>query len=194
MKRLTTTLAASCALAVVAVTPPIVVRAADVSPSPASSPGLSYDDPAIHFEAPPGWERVNVQPPEGAAPGTKTVVFAKSLGKPEQKTIILMIAPYDGSLDGLETSTESELRSAEGASVFVDSKTKTTLANGMPAWWLKVSAGDQAGKMYRRYEYVAFDGMRGITAAVVARLGDLEEREAKDVLKTLTVVLYPRDR
>jgi hypothetical protein len=76
----------------------------------------------------------------------------------------------------------------------VDKREQTKLANGMPAYWLKVSQGSKAGQFQRRYELVVYDGTRAIIVAFVGRSGDFDEKEARDALASLYVVLYPRSR
>jgi hypothetical protein len=165
-------------------------------PAHAATDPLSYDDPAVHFRPPDGWERLSMLPsatPSPGDPGPPAAVYIKNRGKQDARTIVLTIQNYDGGLDNLETSHENDLRTAADG-VFIDKKIKTTLANGMPAWFLRVSSGSQLGDFLRRYEYLVYDGKRSIVASYIGRQGDFDEKEAKDALASLYVVLYPRDR
>lgn len=163
---------------------PSAVRADDAK--------LSYDDPAVHYSAPDGWYRQNL-PPEAEQSAHYVAAFGKTFDRNDTRTITLRIEPYTGSLDGLASSHESDLRS-QAESVFVDKKTKITLANGMPAWLMKVSIGQDAGRIVRDFEYVVFDGRRSIIASYVGRDGTFDDKEAISALSTLSVVLYPSGR
>lgn len=156
---------------------------------------LSYDDPAMHFEAPPGWTRVALPPADGAEPqqGVPAAVFVWHRGAVDQRTIVLQIEPFQGTLDGFERQRESELRQG-GDGTFVDKKTLTKLANGMPAYVLKISSGNEAGKFVRRYDYLATDGKRSIDVQFVGRQGDFGDADVESALASLYVVLYPPNR
>ena len=163
------------------------------SPSPSPLPeAAQYNDPGMHFEVQPEWTRV---PFNGKAPGgfQPLAIFTREAGKAEQKTLIIAAEPYEGTLDGFESSTENELRSGSEGTI-VDKKIRLIMPNGMPAYWMKVSRGTQAGKLYQTFQYAIFDGMRGIIASVSGRLGDIREEQAREWLSGLRVVLYPRNR
>jgi hypothetical protein len=162
--------------------------------APAFDPhNLTYEDAAMHFTAPKDYQRLEVPPAPEATTLYPVAVFARSAGKPEQRTIMISVEPYQGSIDGFESNSENELRTQiEG--VFVDHKTRTALANGMPVWWQKISFGEGLGNTYRRYAYVGFDGRRGISVSITGRLGELSEEEAKTALADLSIVVYPAGR
>jgi hypothetical protein len=167
---------------------------ASASPSPASAPsGPSFHDKSINFTAPDGWTKIDVPVPDNTDNPTVVAIFTKRQGKPDQRTIQIVVQDYDQGLDPWEVATETDLRNKVD-STFIDKKTKTTLSNGMPAWWIKVSQGASLGQFFRRYEYVVYDLQRGITVSFIGRQGDFDEKEAKDALAGLTVVVYPRDR
>lgn len=155
---------------------------------------LSYDDPAVHFSAPDGWERLDLQQQQsGGQGGAIVAAFTKKFDRNDQRTITLRIEPYAGSLDGLAGSHESDLRT-QSDSLFVDKKARITLTNGMPAWLMKISIGQDAGHIVRDFEYLVCDGRRSIIASYVGRAGYFEDKEAAAALSTLSVVLYPQGR
>ncbi len=122
---------------------------------------LTYEDAAMHFTAPKEYQRLQAPPAQNSGSLSTVAIFAKNPGRPEQRTIMIAVEPYEGTIDGFESNSENELRTQIDG-VFVDHKTRTVLANGMPAWWQKVSYGEGLGQTYRRYGYAAFDGQRGI--------------------------------
>jgi hypothetical protein len=160
---------------------------------PAAAPSPAYDDPAVHFAPPPGWERVPFAAGSTEASPQPVAFFVKDREEASRRTIVIEIGPYAGTLDDLAEVRASELRAKYDGS-FIDRKARVLLSNGMPASWLRVSFGSQAGHMYERYEYIVFDGRRRIVAAYTARRGEGDESGARAALAALSVVLYPRGR
>jgi hypothetical protein len=161
---------------------------ADATPAPST---LSYDDPAVHYTAPEGWTRIEI--PEGAGEGAPTAAFTKEFSRYDTRVISLKIDRYDGSLNGLEATHESDLRS-QFEDVFIDKKTQIVLSNGMPAWQLKYTAGSSSGQSVRTMEDVVYDGKRSIELSYSGRAGSYDDKDAVAALSTLTVVVYPEGR
>jgi len=172
---------------------------ATAAPTPAAAPTrdpLAYDDPGMHFRPPDGWTRVALAEQSANNDGKRppAAVYVLHPGRAEQRTIVVDIQSYDGTLDGFERSRESELHS-EADGTFVDRKTKTALDNGMPAYFVQVSQpGGAAGHQLRRYDYLVYDLQRSIDVAYVGRYGDFDEKDAKAALASLSVVVFPRRR
>ncbi len=164
-----------------------MARADDATPAPSATSDLSYDDAAVHYSAPAGWVRVPTPPPED---GQALAGFAKQFGANDVRQISLTIKPDDSTLDGIDRNHEVDMRSSGDGSVFINKRTLTTLANGMPAWWLAASFGE-AFKATRLYEWVVTDTRRSIVLAYGGRDGYFEEKEAQAALSTLSVVVYP---
>lgn len=160
------------------------------TPPPANS---SYNDPAMHFAPQVGWYRVGVPgyDPTDLSDPTTVAGYIKDPGKEYQQSLTIQLQDYDGSLAGFETFNENQIRGK--VDVFVDKKDLTTLANGMPCYFVKMSFGNGFDAK-QVYQYVVFDGKRGITVSVTGRLGELSEDQAKADLKDLAVVLYPAGR
>ena len=151
---------------------------------------LAYNDPGMHFRPPDGWERVPIENPDHSEKAPLAVfVFKKS--KYDQRIITITAESFAGSLDAFEVSHAGDLRK-QGDSTFIEKQDKTALANGMPAYWLKVNTSGTAGQFLRRYEYVVIDLTRGIVVSFFGRAGDFDEKEAKMALSSLYVVVYPR--
>jgi hypothetical protein len=164
----------------------------------AAADPLSYDDPGMHFKAPDGWQRLS--PPnsdDSNANGTQEkkllVAYGFSAGKNDSRVISITAEPFDGTLDGAESTHETDLRNASDTTL-VDHKTKVTLANGMPAWFLKISQGSDPFTSVRLYEYVVFDGTREIITTYSGRQFQFSEDDAKKALASLYVVVYPGRR
>ncbi len=169
-----------------------------VVPAPAPTPtvdSLAYNDPGMHFRAPDGWKRIQLtdaaNDPNAKLPAA---VFTYHGDRTDARTIVITIEPYSGTLEGLEVSKESELRSSADGT-FVDRKSKIVLGNGMPGYAIKVSQpSGPAGHQLRRYDYVIFDLARSIDVAYIGRYGDFEDRDVEAALASLSVVVYPRPR
>jgi hypothetical protein len=158
---------------------------------------MDYDDPGMHYSPPAGWEKIPV-PQDAQGQGgdddkPPVAVYAFHRGQSDQRTIVISIQDFDGSLDEFDRSHESDVRKgAEGT--FVDKPIKTALANGMPVYLLKVSTGSEAGNFVQRFEYLMIDGTRSIDVSYSGRQGDFSQKDAVDAFSTLYVVAYPRHR
>jgi uncharacterized protein GlcG (DUF336 family) len=164
--------------------------------APALADGLSYDDPGMHFQAPDGWTRLQLANPDDGSDQNKdsdvpVAVFTWHQGKGDQRTITITIAPFDGGLDQFEKGHESDLHS-QSDSAFVQKKTKTALANGMPAYFLTTSLGSSSSATFtQRDEYLVIDTQRSIDVAYSGVAGQFDEQVAKEALASLYVVVYP---
>ncbi len=167
---------------------------------PAFAADGDYDDPGMHYSPPPGWEKINLT----AAPGAETpspdddnrppvAVYAYHRGQSDQRTIVINIKNFDGSLETFDSAHESEVRKSAD-SAFLDKPIKTSLANGMPVYLLKISEGKDPGHFMERYEYLMIDGTRSISVSYSGRQGDFSKQDAIDAFKSLYVVAYPRHR
>jgi hypothetical protein len=160
-------------------------------PASRAADNLSYDDPAVHFNAPDGWTRFDIPP--GAPEEAPVAVFHKEFGKYDTRVISLKIQKFDDNLDRLMQGHESDLRSNSDG-LFVEKKVRITLSNGMPAYLYKYTLTRDSGGTVRVYEYLAVDGKRSIDLSYSGRGGSFEDKDAIDALNALTVVLYPEGR
>jgi hypothetical protein len=161
------------------------------TPALAGDP-LSYDDPGMHFKAPDGWTRVDVPPGDPNSTDAHPVAaFTFHAGRADQRTIVISIQSFDGGLDQFERTHESDMRSASD-SAFIEEHTKTALENGMPAYFFRVRTGDpSSSRDVERNEYLVIDTQRGIDVALIGAVGDLSPKDAKAILSSLYVVVYP---
>lgn len=178
----------------------IVALAAIVTiarPLAASADPPSYDDAGMHYAAPTDFEKLDLPAPadptgsEDSDGPTPVAAFAYHRGRPDQRVITILVAPFDGPVDQFDTSHVSEERKTDDT--FIVENKKTTLANGMPAYYLKVNSGSTAGQFTEHFEYLVCDGTRSIVVQYGGAAG-LDENVAKAALATLYVVVYPKHR
>jgi hypothetical protein len=157
---------------------------------------LSYDDPGMHYKAPDGWHRVPT-PADTSSPGLdekKTLaIFVYAPSKTDSRVISIVADPFDSGLDDAESSHEGDMHE-DSSSTLVAHKARTTLANGMPAWFLKATQGDDPFTSTQLYQYIVFDGSRRVIVTYSGRQYGFSEDDAKKALSTLYVVVYPKHR
>ncbi len=171
-----------------------VLMRGSAQPALAADP-LSYDDPGMHFKAPDGWTRVETPPFDADSSDKQTVaVFTYHAGKRDERSIVITIEPYSDSLDAFEHGHESDARSGSD-SAFIEEHEKVALANGMPAYYFKVRTGDVGGgRDVERCEYLVIDTQRAIDVAFVGAVGEFSDKDVKEALSSLYVVVYPGRR
>ncbi|MFY9781689.1 MAG: hypothetical protein WAJ85_14400 [Candidatus Baltobacteraceae bacterium] len=154
-----------------------------------------YDDPGMSYQAPAGWQRVDLPQTESAPDERRppAAAFSKDFGKGDRRAIVVDIQPYDGGLERLANDKDEELRRGSD-DTRITAHERTALADGMPAYWLCADQGSELGSLVRRCEYVVFDGQRSIVVTYVGRQGYFDEKEARSALASLYVVLYPAGR
>ena len=170
------------------------------SPAPNATPThnpLSYDDPGMHFQPPDDWKRIplstDAQVPGGGRDQKPPVALYIKGNQRNSRVITVSVQDYDGTLDAFEVTHDQALRN-DLDSIYVVKKEKTTLANGMPAYWLHVNSGNEAGKYVQRYEWVVVDTKRSIIVSLIGHQGDFTDDEAAKDLSSLYVVVYPAHR
>lgn len=171
------------------------VGATTSSPPPATLDQRTYNDPAIHYVAPAGVVFVGSHPIpyQAASHMTPVVMWGFNVGTPRARIITLSYERFsDGSLYGFYTTYVNKLRSASPGGMFIRRR-NATLANGMPAYWVKVSSGGGFDQM-RSYGYIWYDGVRGVVLSEEARAGKISERQAKRDLAGASAVAYPVGR
>jgi hypothetical protein len=169
----------------------------------------TYNDAGMHFEAPAGWESVPVTAnpeengnPDGAGGGgggggnsddaTPIAAFVYHRGKSDQVAILIKTAPFEGGVDDYDVTHNSAVR--KDGDAFIAKNEKITLANGMPAYFVKVNSGNEAGHYLETLEYLVCDGTRSIEISYVGGEGTFDEAKARSVFSSLYVVAYPTHR
>lgn len=170
--------------------------AAQTTPAPAASPANphEYSDPGMHFVAPDNWLLAGSRRLMLKDLSDNLQIVAgwvlKSRDVPQSITLSLQL--FDGTTEGYETRFESDLRSTIDGAI-VKGTTRTTLANGMPAYFVDVSYGSGFDSR-KEYAYIWSDGVRGVALAVTGRIGEIDATAAKKVLSNVSAVRYPFDR
>lgn len=165
------------------------------APVPTPTPAFNqFNDPAMSFTAPPDWHMAPLPPHSPTEFDRQTVVagWVRKPGTEDQQTITLSMENFQGNLDGWHMVNDNELRQ-QSDSVFIKNNQRTTLSNGMPAYWEEISIGSGFDEI-KRYEYVWTDGVRGIVLAIMAHYGKLDEATARRDLANASGVLYPVGR
>ncbi|HEV2261860.1 MAG TPA: hypothetical protein VGR69_06205 [Candidatus Rubrimentiphilum sp.] len=154
----------------------------------------SYNDPAMSFVAPSDFYQAPIPPhdPMNFDNPTTVAEWFRHPGQRDQQIISITMENQDASLAGFEMNTENSLRDSAD-NVFFKQHQTTTLSNGMPAVWQEISVGSGFDEI-KRFDYVWVDGVRGVTLAITARYGEIDEATARKDLANASAVLYPRNR
>ena len=167
------------------------LRAQVVEPTPTPDPH-TYSDPAMNFTAPSnavllGRREVDVQQlGQDLEPVARWILRP---GKENAATIDLEMESFDGPPNQWEGQFESQVHGATDG-VLIKNKTPMSLLNGMPATFVEVMMGSGFDSR-KEYAVVWADGMRGVVLSISGRLGDVNEDDAKEMLRNVTAVRYP---
>lgn len=162
---------------------------------PAFADDLSYDDPAMHFRAPDGWQRINLGDTSGND-DAPAAVWVLTANKNQPRSITITISNYQGSLDEFATSHQTSLRTSVGDNgvVLTDHKDQTKLANGMPVVYFVWTLSTDKDAPLKNYEDLFIDGQRSIAVKFTGYAGDVTDADAAAALSSLYAVAYPRRR
>jgi hypothetical protein len=170
------------------------VRAQDTpQPYPSADPH-TYDDPAMHFEAPKDYylvERRLLSVDDLGDPQT-VAVWVKNPGRQDLRTLTISMEQYTGDVDQYETNVSNDVRTKIDDAI-VANKVRTTTPNGMPAYFLSITSGS-GFEGQKQYELIWSDGVRGVSITVSGRLGDLQADEARATVANVSAVRYPSGR
>jgi hypothetical protein len=164
---------------------------------PCAADPASYDDDGMHYAAPADFEKVPLPSPDPLGSDdsdspTPIALFVYHKDRNDRQTITIAVSRFDGDVAAFDTQHVSDERKEDG--VFISTNTKTTLANGMPAYFTKVTSGSTAGQFSQRYEMLVCDGTRSIIVAYGGPQGSFGDAAAKAAFASLYVVVYPRRR
>jgi len=166
---------------------------AQIPPPPTPTPDPhTYSDAAMDYTAPPEAVLVGRQPtsPDQLSEDLQTVaMWVLRPGQEDARTIQLSMESYSGAPDQWEGQFESQTHGAQDGTL-IRNKTRITLLNGMPAYFVEVAYGS-GFEARKEYAIVWADGQRGIVLSETTRIGDASALEAMRVLKQVTAVRYP---
>ena len=181
-------------LVVPALCAPAVAQYAEPTPTPNPNP-LVYDDPAMHYEAPPGAKLVGaIQyiPVQSLSQDPTPVATWLVGGSTNPVAISIVMESDQGNLDGFDSTYENNLR-ADDPATLIRNKARVQLANGMPAIFLEITQG--AGFTTTKiFSYIWIDSQRAVVLSAAARLGSLTMEQAQRLLAGATAVRYPTDQ
>jgi hypothetical protein len=154
----------------------------------------TYSDPGMSFTAPADFTPIPVpsSSPDQFTQPTVVAAFARHPKQSDMTIITLQMENTSEDLNDFAADAESKARNQGSESVFVK-KELTTLSNGMPAYFLDITASQDAGEA-KIYEYVWVDRVRGVTLAISGRFGTIDDKSAKKALANVSAVAYPRNR
>lgn len=173
----------------------LLLALAVATPAPAATPAFQeYNDAAMHYVAPLTFAPVGQRqiPLDGL--GQDPVVVAGWVIKNDPtrpKKIVIMQEAYKGSLDGFDQVFEQQMRSQYTA--FFKDKERTTLKNGMPAYFMTGTWGTGFDDT-KAYIMIWADGARGVALIVSSQVGQIDMPTAKAILSDCTAVAYPVGR
>ena len=155
---------------------------------------MVYDDPGMHFAAPAGWIPIGQRhvPVKQLGQDPMTVAGWVTRGHGHPKQLIIQQQYYTDDLDGFDGVYEQQLRTQfQGA--FFKNKQHFTLSNGMPAYFVEMTAGE-GFSITKAYICIWIDGTRGVSLVMAAHLGDIDADTAKAIFKTASATRYPIGR
>lgn len=174
---------------------PLIVAAQDEESTPNPDP-LDYNDPAMHYSAPPDAKLVGNMTQAtldqlGDDP-TTIATWVVGAGHSDAKVISIMMESYTGDLDGWDSTYENALREQD-SSADIKNKEHVQLQNGMPALFVEATLGS-GFTTHKVFAYIWIDSQRGVVLSASAPLGGIDEDQAKELLAGATAVRYPTNQ
>lgn len=190
MKRTALILLACAALVGV----PRGLLAQQATPQPTPADWMVYDDPAMHFHAPAGFQPVGQrQIPLKALKDDPSIVAAWiNPDKNHPQRIVIQQEFFTGDVHSFQSQYEGQLRDQFDTPLFKD-KQNIALKNGMPAIFEAMTSGS-GFNVQKMYFLIWADGQRGIAITVLAPLNDLDDAKALQLLSDASAVRYPVGR
>ena len=164
------------------------------TPTPKPLNPHEYNDAAMHFEAPPNWGLVGYRVLKLSELGDDPQVVAgwasTDRGKPQ--AIVISQQAFTGDTSSFESRYENDIRQ-QFANILVKTKERTSLLNGMPAYFLDMSYGEGFDTR-KQYTLLWSDGSRGVSISVTGRIGEIDGASAKKLISNVSAVRYPYGR
>ena len=187
-------LLAAVPFAVSAQTAPANAPEASWTPTPKPLNPHEYNDPGMHFVAPQGWNLVGYRVLPLAELGDDAQVVAGWAGpdRTRPQAITISEQAFEGDAQMFESRFENDVRQ-QFDNILVKNKERTSLQNGMPAYFLDMAYGEGFSSR-KEFALVWADGSRGVAIAVTGRVGELDAATAKKLLSNVSAVRYPSGR
>jgi hypothetical protein len=167
----------------------------DATPTPDAH---QYNDPAMHFSAPPDFYPVGQRNLSVDQLTDDLQMVAGWVSRPKNRNdrplqLGIQMQSFDGSLDGFSSTFEEQLRGSFQSALFKD-KQNISLRNGMPALFMQMSSGEGFASQ-TMYIVLWIDGQRGVAVSLLTGLGQMDADTAKSLLLSDTsAVRYPSNR
>lgn len=155
---------------------------------------MAYDDPAMHFHAPAGFQPVGQrQIPLAQLKDDPSVVAGWiNPDKDHPRRIIIQQEYFTGDVHAFQSQYEGQLRDQFDNPLFKE-KNDTPLRNGMPAIFEAMTTG--SGFNVQKFYFLLWaDGKRGVAITLQGPLSDLNATMARQLLSDASAVRYPVGR
>jgi len=190
MKRIALLLLA-CAVLVVA---PRLSVAQEETPQPTPADWMVYDDPAMHFQAPAGFQPVGQrQVPVNKLGDDPTIVAAWIYpNRDHPRKLLIQQEYFQGDVNAFVPEYENQLRDQFNSPLF-KSKQNLSLRNGMPAVFEAMTAGE-GFNVQKFYLLMWADGQRGVAVLLQTQVNDIGDADARRLMSDASAVRYPTGR
>ncbi len=173
---------------------PRVVLAQEATPQPTPSDWMAYDDPAMHFHAPEGFQPIGQrQIPVNKLGDDPTVVAGWIYpSKDHYRRLVIQQEFFQGDVNAFISQYENQLRDQYESPLF-KGKQNIALKNGMPAIFEAMTTGS-GFNVQKFYMLLWADGQRGVVVLLNAPVDDLNDADARRLLSDASAVRYPVGR
>jgi hypothetical protein len=171
----------------------LIAQDATQSPTPPPDPTV-YDDPAMHYHAPPGYVALGQrQIPLTALSEDQPAIAAAWVlpNKDHPFKVMLQMEAFDGrQVADFESVLEEQLRDQLDSPLFKN-KQHVALKNGMPAMLIELSSGS-GFTLQKSFLLEWVDGRRGVALVWSGLVDDVTEARARAaLLSDVSAVAYP---
>jgi hypothetical protein len=173
---------------------PRALLAQDATPQPTPADWMVYDDPAMHFHAPAGFQPVGQrQIPVDKLQDDPSIVAAWVYpNKDHPRKLIIQQEYFSGDANAFQSQFESQLRDQFDTPLFKD-KQNIALRNGMPAIFEAMTSGS-GFNVQKFYLLMWADGQRGVAIVLQTQVNDIDDNAARQLMSDATAVKYPTNR
>jgi hypothetical protein len=173
---------------------PRIVLAQGATPQPTPSDWMAYDDPAMHFRAPVGFQPIGQRQIPVTKLGDDPMVVAGWIypQKDHLRRLVIQQEYFQGDVHAFQSEYEGQLRDQYDTPLFKD-KQNLALKNGMPAIFEVMTTGE-GFNVQKFYMLLWADGQRGVVILLNAPVNDLNDADALRIVSDASAVRYPVGR